>query len=60
MATWTVRALTAHTYKGVAYAEKQVYTVSEADAEALEIQIESLAAQGLAHRVDPVNNADPG
>jgi hypothetical protein len=58
--TWTVRALKWHTYKGVAYAEKTVYTVEEDTAEALEVQLNSLALQGHAHRVDPVDEADPG
>jgi len=58
--TWTVRALKWHTYKGVAYAEKAVYTVDEPTEEQLQIQVHSLEAQGLAHRVDPVDQEDPG
>jgi hypothetical protein len=60
METWTVRSLKWHTYKGVVYQEKDIYTVSEADAQTLEIQVRSLEAQGLAHRIDPTNATDPG
>ena len=60
METWTVRALKWHTYKGVEYAEKAVYTVSEDTADELEQQVRSLEAQGFAHRIDPTDNVDPG
>lgn len=58
--TWTVRALKYHTYKGVAYNETDLYTVTEATAEDLEEQLRSLEAQGMAHRIDPIDSTDPG
>jgi hypothetical protein len=58
--TWTVRALKWHTHKGVPHDEKDIYTVDEPTEEALEAQLRSLEAQGMAHRVDPTNQSDPG
>ena len=60
MPTWTVRALKYHTYKGVEYQEKDLYTVSEPTQEKLEQQVENLQINGWAHRIDPTDQAEVG
>lgn len=51
--TWTVRALKWHTYNGSAYNEGDIYPIDV-------LYLNSVEAQGFAHRVNPADPNDPG